>query len=122
MEEEGRTKGRGLSVRMRVASYARLSWRQKQFFSEPFSCSSAVLKQRHLRARFSEGLSNSPASVERFSGFQASHPDGLPFGFKPKTIRRWVSRRLLNYIRVGNQFRFRAVAVELFLAQREVRK
>jgi excisionase family DNA binding protein len=43
-------------------------------------------------------------------------------GFKPKTIRRWVSRRPLNYIRVGNQFRFRAVAVELFLAQREVHK
>ncbi|PYT92421.1 MAG: hypothetical protein DMG36_15045 [Acidobacteria bacterium] len=41
-------------------------------------------------------------------------------GFKPKTIRRWVSRRLLNYIRVGNQFRFRVAAVELFLAQREV--
>jgi excisionase family DNA binding protein len=43
-------------------------------------------------------------------------------GFKPKTIRRLVSRRLLNYIRVGNQFRFRAAAVELFLAQREVHK
>jgi excisionase family DNA binding protein len=43
-------------------------------------------------------------------------------GFKPKTIRRWVSRRLLNYIRVGNRFRFRAAAVELFLAQREVLK
>jgi excisionase family DNA binding protein len=43
-------------------------------------------------------------------------------GFKPKTIRRWVSRRLLDYIRVGNQFRFRAAAVELFLAQREVHK
>lgn len=43
-------------------------------------------------------------------------------GFKPKTIRRWVSRRLLNYIRVGNRFRFRPAAVELFLAQREVRK
>ena len=37
-------------------------------------------------------------------------------GFKPKTIRRWVSRRPLNYIRVGNQFRFRAAAVELLLA------
>ncbi|MDP9337420.1 MAG: helix-turn-helix domain-containing protein [Acidobacteriota bacterium] len=43
-------------------------------------------------------------------------------GFRPKTIRRWVSRRLLNYIRVGNRFRFRLAAVELFLAQREVRK
>lgn len=43
-------------------------------------------------------------------------------GFKQKTIRRWVSRRLLNYIRVGNRFRFRAAAVELFLAQREVHK
>jgi excisionase family DNA binding protein len=43
-------------------------------------------------------------------------------GFKPKTIRRWVSRKLLNYIRVGNRFRFRLAAVELFLAQREVRK
>lgn len=43
-------------------------------------------------------------------------------GFKPKTIRRWVSRRLLNYIRVGNQLRFRAAAVELFLAQREVHR
>lgn len=39
-----------------------------------------------------------------------------------KTIRRWVSRKLLNYIRVGNQYRFRAAAVELFLAQREVHK
>jgi excisionase family DNA binding protein len=43
-------------------------------------------------------------------------------GFAPKTIRRWASRRLLNFIRVGNQFRFRPAAVELFLAQREVRK
>lgn len=43
-------------------------------------------------------------------------------GFAPKTIRRWVSRRLLNYIRVGNRFRFRPAAVELFLMQREVRK
>ena len=43
-------------------------------------------------------------------------------GFAPKTIRRWASRRLLNFIRVGNQFRFRPTAVELFLAQREVRK
>jgi excisionase family DNA binding protein len=43
-------------------------------------------------------------------------------GFRPKTIRRWVSRKLLNYIRVGNRLRFRLSAVELFLAQREVRK
>ena len=43
-------------------------------------------------------------------------------GFKPKTIRRWVSRKLLNYIRVGNRLRFRPAAVELFLGQREVRK
>jgi excisionase family DNA binding protein len=43
-------------------------------------------------------------------------------GFAPKTIRRWAWRRLLNYIRVGNQFRFRLAAVELFLMQREVRK
>jgi len=43
-------------------------------------------------------------------------------GFRPKTIRRWVSRRLLNYIRVGNRLRFRLSAVQLFLAQREVRK
>jgi excisionase family DNA binding protein len=43
-------------------------------------------------------------------------------GFRPKTIRRWVSRKLLNYIRVGNRLRFRLAAVELFLAQREVRK
>jgi excisionase family DNA binding protein len=43
-------------------------------------------------------------------------------GFKPKTIRRWVSRKLLNYIRIGNRLRFRPAAVELFLAQREVRK
>jgi len=43
-------------------------------------------------------------------------------GFAPKTIRRWASRRLLNFIRVGNQFRFRPAAVELFLMQREVRK
>jgi excisionase family DNA binding protein len=43
-------------------------------------------------------------------------------GFKPKTIRHWVSRRLLNYIRVGNRLRFRLAAVELFLGQREVRK
>jgi len=43
-------------------------------------------------------------------------------GFRPKTIRRWVSRRLLNYIRVGNRLRFRLASVELFLAQREVRK
>ena len=43
-------------------------------------------------------------------------------GFRAKTIRRWVSRKLLNYIRVGNRLRFRLAAVELFLAQREVRK
>lgn len=43
-------------------------------------------------------------------------------GFAPKTIRRWASRRLLNFIRVGNQFRFRPAAVELFLAQHEIRK
>jgi excisionase family DNA binding protein len=43
-------------------------------------------------------------------------------GFAPKTIRRWAARRLLNFIRVGNQFRFRPAAVELFLRQREVRK
>jgi len=43
-------------------------------------------------------------------------------GFAPKTIRRWASRRLLNSIRVGNQFRFRPAAVELFLTQHEVRK
>ena len=43
-------------------------------------------------------------------------------GFAPKTIRRWASRRLLNFIRVGNQFRFRPAAVELFLMEREVRK
>ena len=43
-------------------------------------------------------------------------------GFKPKTIRRWVSQKFLNYIRVGNRLRFRLVAVELFLGQREVRK
>src|SRR5467141_928430 len=43
-------------------------------------------------------------------------------GFKPKTIRRWVSRKVLSYILVGNRLRFRLAAVELFLAQREVRK
>lgn len=43
-------------------------------------------------------------------------------GFAPKTVRRWASRKLLNFIRVGNQFRFRPAAVELFLSQREIRK
>lgn len=43
-------------------------------------------------------------------------------GFRPKTIRRWVSRKLLNYLLVGNRLRFRLAAVELFLAQREVHK
>ncbi len=43
-------------------------------------------------------------------------------GFRPKTIRRWVSRKLFNYIRVGNRLRFRLAAVELFLRQREVRR
>jgi excisionase family DNA binding protein len=42
-------------------------------------------------------------------------------GVKPKTIRRYASRRLLNYILVGNRLRFRPAAVELFLSQREVR-
>jgi len=42
-------------------------------------------------------------------------------GFAPKTIRRWASRKLLNFIRVGNQYRFRAAAVKLFLSQREIR-
>ncbi len=44
------------------------------------------------------------------------------FRLRPKTIRRSVSRKLLNYIRVRNRLRFRLAAVELFLAQREVRK
>jgi excisionase family DNA binding protein len=43
-------------------------------------------------------------------------------GFKPKTIRRWVARRFINYIRVGNRLRFRRAAVDLFLMQHEVRK
>jgi excisionase family DNA binding protein len=43
-------------------------------------------------------------------------------GFRPKTVRRWVSRNLLNHIRVGNRLRFRRAAVDLFLAQREIRK
>jgi excisionase family DNA binding protein len=43
-------------------------------------------------------------------------------GFAPKTVRRWAARKLLNFIRVGNQFRFRPAAVELFLSQREIRK
>jgi excisionase family DNA binding protein len=43
-------------------------------------------------------------------------------GFTPKTIRRWVSRKLLSYILVGNRLRFRPAAVELFLAKHEVRK
>lgn len=42
-------------------------------------------------------------------------------GVKPKTIRRYASRKLLNYIVVGNRLRFRPAAVELFLTQREVR-
>ena len=43
-------------------------------------------------------------------------------GFRPKTIRRWVSHKLLNYIRVGNRLRFRLAALELFLGQREIRR
>ncbi len=43
-------------------------------------------------------------------------------GFRPKTIRRWVSGKLLNYIRVGNRLRFRLAALELFLGQREIRR
>ena len=78
------------------------------------------------------------AVVEKTAQSAASRPDllGPPLsntllstneladltGFAPKTIRRWASRRLLNFIRVGNQFRFRPAAVELFLAQREIRK
>jgi len=78
------------------------------------------------------------AVVEKIARSAASRPDllGPPLantllstnelanltGFAPKTIRRWASRRLLNFIRVGNQFRFRPAAVELFLAQREIRK
>lgn len=78
------------------------------------------------------------AVVEKTARSAASRPDllGPPLsntllstneladltGFAPKTIRRWASRRLLNFIRVGNQFRFRPAAVELFLAQREIRK
>jgi excisionase family DNA binding protein len=41
-------------------------------------------------------------------------------GFRPKTIRRWVSHKLLNYIRVGNRLRFRLAALELFLGQHEI--
>ena len=43
-------------------------------------------------------------------------------GFAPKTIRRWASRRLLNFIRVWNRIRFRPASVELFLTQHEVQK
>lgn len=82
-------------------------------------------------------VSSRKVMIERVSGLlwsrpdaRAAHSNGLLStneladltGFAPKTIRRWASRRLLNFIRVGNQFRFRPAAVELFLMQREVRK
>lgn len=82
--------------------------------------------------------SRNTVMMERVSGLLGSGPDAFGVrppngllstnelanltGFAPKTIRRWASRRLLNFIRVGNQFRFRPAAVELFLMQREVRK
>jgi excisionase family DNA binding protein len=78
------------------------------------------------------------AVVEKIARSAASRPDLLGprlsntllstnelanlTGFAPKTIRRWASRRLLNFIRLGNQFRFRRAAVELFLTQHEIRK
>lgn len=82
-------------------------------------------------------VSSRKLMMERVSGLLGSRPDAAAAhsngllstneladltGFAPKTIRRWASRRLLNFIRVGNQFRFRPAAVELFLTQREVRK
>ena len=94
---------------------------------------SAVSAER--RGTILSARSSVVAKVSRLLGSEPDLPDtrrsnallstnelaGLT-GFAPKTIRRWASRRLLNYIRVGNQFRFRPAAVELFLIQREVRK
>lgn len=64
----------------------------------------------------------SDASAAHSNGLLSTNELADLTGFAPKTIRRWASRRLLNFIRVGNQFRFRPAAVELFLMQREVRK
>jgi excisionase family DNA binding protein len=42
-------------------------------------------------------------------------------GISPKTLRRFIAKRQINYLRIGNQYRFRPTAVELFLSQREVK-
>lgn len=39
----------------------------------------------------------------------------------PRTVRRFVIKRQINYLRIGNQYRFRPSAVDIFLAQREVK-
>ena len=83
-----------------------------------------ILSQRDTPVEKSKGLLESKRVL-----LGASHSNALLStneladltGFARKTIRRWASGRLLNFIRVGNQFRFRPAAVELFLMQREVR-
>ena len=74
------------------------------------------------RIRASLGVEASLAGARSSDALLSTNELAGLTGFAPKTIRRWASRRLLNFIRVGNQFRFRPAAVELFLAQREVRK
>lgn len=85
----------------------------------------AVVSSRKLMMERVSGLLRlrPDASAARLSkGLLSTNELADLTGFAPKTIRRWASRRLLNFIRVGNQFRFRPAAVELFLTQREVRK
>jgi excisionase family DNA binding protein len=77
-----------------------------------------VVKKREMRAVSKQHLLDSHDP----NVLMSTNELATLIGFKPKTIRRWVSRKLLNYIRVGNRLRFRLAAVELFLAQREVRK
>jgi excisionase family DNA binding protein len=110
------------------------SVRSQQSETESGGCEDQALGAGHGKT----GLSARYAVVERIRGSLGSERDTISArtsgvllstselavltGFAPKTIRRWASRRLLNFIRVGNQFRSRPAAVELFLAQREIGK
>ena len=39
-----------------------------------------------------------------------------------RTLTRWIRKNLINYVRIGGQYRFRPAAVELFVSQREVKR
>ncbi len=58
------------------------------------------------RIRASLGVEASLAGARSSDALLSTNELAGLTGFAPKTIRRWASRRLLNFIRVGNQFAF----------------